>query len=39
MGGDNGIWNCSPDNVMKLKDDYGKGVTLADAGKSLSDLP
>ena len=32
------IYNCSPSNVLQLKGDYGKGVTLADVGKSLSDL-
>lgn len=32
------IYNCAPGNVLKLKGDYGKGVTLADVGKSLSDL-
>lgn len=32
------IYNCAPDNLVKLKGSYGKGVTLADVGKSLSDL-
>jgi hypothetical protein len=33
-----GIFNCDPKNVYVLKKDYGKGVTLADVGKSMSDL-
>ncbi len=33
-----GLFLCSPDTLVKLKGDYGKGVTLADVGKSLSDL-
>lgn len=33
-----GIFNCNPKNVVVLKNDYGKGVTLADVGKSISDL-
>lgn len=33
-----GIYNCSPDNTYTFKKDYGKGATLADAGKSLNDL-
>ena len=32
------VFNCSPDNISNLTGDYGKGDTLADAGKSLSDL-
>ena len=28
-----GIFNCSPKNLVELQGDYGKGVTLADAGK------
>jgi ABC-type branched-subunit amino acid transport system substrate-binding protein len=35
----NGIFNCSPDNVYTLKKNYGSGVTLADVGQSLSNLP
>ena len=33
-----GLFLCSPDTLVKLKGDYGKGVTLDDVGKSLSDL-
>ncbi len=33
-----GIFNCNPDNVYKLKGDYPPGVTLKDVGKKLSDL-
>jgi ABC-type branched-subunit amino acid transport system substrate-binding protein len=33
-----GIYNCSPRNQMTLTGDYGKGVTLADVGKSLADV-
>ncbi len=33
-----GIFNCHPQNVFVLKNNYGKGVTLADVGKSMSDL-
>ena len=29
-----GIFNCDPRNVYTLKGDYGKGVTLADVGKT-----
>ena len=32
------IYNCAPGNVLQLKGAYGKGVTLADVGKSQSDL-
>ena len=32
------IYNCGPENLITLKGTYGKGVTLADVGKSLSDL-
>lgn len=32
------IYNCGPENLITLKGSYGKGVTLADVGKSLSDL-
>ena len=38
IGANDSIYNCSPSNVLQLKGDYGKGVTLADVGKSLSDL-
>ncbi|HVN50938.1 MAG TPA: ABC transporter substrate-binding protein [Acidimicrobiales bacterium] len=34
-----GVFNCSSDNVVALHGNYGKGVTLADVGKSMSDLP
>jgi ABC-type branched-subunit amino acid transport system substrate-binding protein len=33
-----GIFNCDAANAYKLKNDYGKGVTLADVGLSLADL-
>jgi ABC-type branched-subunit amino acid transport system substrate-binding protein len=33
-----GIFNCDPKNVYVLKKNYGTGVTLADVGKSMSDL-
>ncbi len=33
-----GIFRCDPKSVHKLTGDYGKGATLADVGKSLSDL-
>ena len=33
-----GIFNCGPANVVALKGDYGKGVTLADVGKTQADL-
>jgi ABC-type branched-subunit amino acid transport system substrate-binding protein len=33
-----GIYNCSPSNRYTFKKSYGKGVTLADVGKSLNDL-
>ncbi len=33
-----GIFRCDANGVYKLKKDYGKGVTLADVGKSMSDL-
>ncbi len=33
-----GIYNCRPENGYALKGDYGKGVTLADVGKSLNEL-
>jgi len=33
-----GLYNCSPQNRMALTGDYGKGVTLADVGKSINDL-
>lgn len=33
-----GIFNCSEQNRLTLKGDYGKGVTLADVGKSINDL-
>jgi ABC-type branched-subunit amino acid transport system substrate-binding protein len=33
-----GLFKCSPDSLVQLKGDYGKGVTLASVGKSLSDL-
>lgn len=32
------IYNCAPGNVLQLTGDYGRGVTLADVGKSQSDL-
>jgi hypothetical protein len=33
-----GVYNCSSDNVVPLKGDYGTGAKLSDVGKSLSDL-
>jgi len=33
-----GIYNCSPTNRYTFKKSYGKGVTLQDVGKTLSDL-
>jgi ABC-type branched-subunit amino acid transport system substrate-binding protein len=33
-----GIYNCSPKNTYTFEKDYGKGLTLADVGKSMSDL-
>ncbi len=33
-----GIYNCSPGNTYTFKKSYGKGLTLADVGKSLKDL-
>lgn len=33
-----GIFRCDPDGVYELTGDYGKGVTLADVGKSMADL-
>jgi ABC-type branched-subunit amino acid transport system substrate-binding protein len=33
-----GIYNCSPGNTYTFKKDYGKGLTLSDVGKSISDL-
>jgi Periplasmic binding protein len=34
-----GVFNCSPQNVVPLHGNYGKGVTLQDVGKSMADLP
>ena len=33
-----GLFACSPDSVIPLKGDYGKGTTLASVGKSMDDL-
>ena len=33
-----GIFRCDPKGVYTLKGDYGKGVTLADVGKSMADF-
>jgi ABC-type branched-subunit amino acid transport system substrate-binding protein len=33
-----GIFRCDPKSVYHLTGDYGKGATLADNGKSMSDL-
>jgi ABC-type branched-subunit amino acid transport system substrate-binding protein len=33
-----GIFNCNAKNVYVLKKNYGNGATLADVGKSMSDL-
>jgi ABC-type branched-subunit amino acid transport system substrate-binding protein len=38
IGANSGIYRCSEQNVFTLTGDYGKGVTLADVGKSLADL-
>ena len=35
----NGFYECDPSSVVTLHGDYGKGETLADVGKTLSDLP
>ncbi len=32
------VYNCDAANVVPLHGNYGKGVTLADVGKSMSDL-
>jgi ABC-type branched-subunit amino acid transport system substrate-binding protein len=36
--GNNGPYNCDPSNVLTLHGNYGAGDTLAEVGKSLSDL-
>ena len=33
-----GIFRCDPKGVYTLTGDYGKGVTLADVGKTMADL-
>ena len=33
-----GVFQCSKNNLFTLQGDYGKGITLADVGKSLKDL-
>lgn len=33
-----GIYNCDPENEYTFEKSYGKGVTLDDVGKSMSDL-
>lgn len=33
-----GIFNCDPANVFTFEKDYGKGLKLADLGKSVNDL-
>lgn len=33
-----GIFSCNPKNVYTLTGDYGKGVTLADVGQTMSNL-
>jgi len=33
-----GVYNCDPANVVQLTNDYGKAATLADAGKTMSDI-
>jgi ABC-type branched-subunit amino acid transport system substrate-binding protein len=33
-----GLYQCSADNVLTLHGNYGKGETLADVGKTISDL-
>lgn len=39
LGEKDSIYDCSEDNIVTLKNDYGKGTTLASVGKSLDDLP
>ena len=38
VGATDGIYRCSDKNSYVLKGDYGKGVTLADVGKTINDL-
>jgi ABC-type branched-subunit amino acid transport system substrate-binding protein len=38
IGANSGIYRCSEQNVYTLKGDYGKGITLADVGKTIDDL-
>ncbi len=33
-----GPFNCSPENVLPLKGDYGQPITLKDVGRSMADL-
>ena len=33
-----GVYNCSPDNVVKLTGDYGKAAKLSDVGKTMADV-
>jgi len=33
-----GPFNCGPGNILKLKGDYGKSITLADVGRTMGDL-
>jgi len=37
-GANQGAYTCSDQNLTALKRDYGKGTTLPDVGKSLSEL-
>lgn len=39
LGEKDSIYNCAAGNIVTLKNDYGKGTTLASVGKSMSDLP
>jgi hypothetical protein len=34
-----GVFNCDKGNVLTLTGDYGHGVSLADVGKTMSQLP
>lgn len=38
VGADASGYNCNPKSVYTLKDDYGQPPTLADVGRSISDL-
>jgi ABC-type branched-subunit amino acid transport system substrate-binding protein len=38
IGANSGIYRCGEQNVFTLEGDYGKGITLADVGKTINDL-